>query len=406
MITKNSIAAAKRPPASRIYQRLIHPIVNSNTGADAAMLRANCQMLEHSFTQAHSRHSRSPTPLRIPTDGGTLDGLQLEGSRLPAHQAPTLVMVCPNACFYEEMLPLAAVHASWGCNVVLFNGRGIGRSEGTAHVVGDAVADMQAVLRHVCARCDNVGVWGWSLGAGLATEALARAPELRQKMKLLVSVRSFASLPWVAAGIAQASIHRMGGGLRRAATLRLQALQRKLVGALPAASGAWAAWLLGAAARYGAASVGLIVGLMAWPWQAVCRALAGAGPLRAQPIESSPAPAAAPLLVGQEPGAIAWSIATLTRILLWASGNDPLDGQRSLARLKLAERTVIYASAKDGLIAPLAQLRPRPRPAAKVIFLAGAGGHMAPNFVDELPYRQVFVSWIDRPGQEVFSGPR
>ena len=178
------------------------------------------------------------SPLSIATpDGIRLDGVHIPGKKegkKVSPQAPTLILFNGNGERYEcahgflettvesrgekvtVAYPISNISdfVALGYNVVLFNYRGVGKSEGRATRDG-LILDGDSILQYVLKRCrvpeEQVILFGHSLGGGVATQVAA----LHSKVNLC-HVRSFASLekevrvifgriaPWM--GIAAAKI--------------------------------------------------------------------------------------------------------------------------------------------------------------------------------------------------------
>ena len=124
-------------------------------------------------------------------------GTQLRGRIIHGgdDHAPLLVMVPGNAMTAADLEHEAEWHAkSFGCNVLVYDGRGQGRSDGKEKSLGDAVTDCRAAIEYARARSGQVGVWGFSLGGGIAAEALASLKAEGKSVALFVNNQSFGSL--------------------------------------------------------------------------------------------------------------------------------------------------------------------------------------------------------------------
>ncbi|HET6343380.1 MAG TPA: alpha/beta hydrolase, partial [Myxococcota bacterium] len=189
-------------PIKRGLASLVHPAASLYDAQQADAQR-----------EAHADLTR---PLSVVTeDGVALDGCIVSPARPSRRQRPVLVMVLGNAMYYETCLPLAATLAD-ACKieVMLYNGRGVGRSAGQETGTADAVRDCRAVLRHAAERYHNVGVYGFSLGGGISAVALKtlrlEEPVAMECVGLYLNVNSFPSLHHCVGGIFAGVL----GGLR------------------------------------------------------------------------------------------------------------------------------------------------------------------------------------------------
>jgi pimeloyl-ACP methyl ester carboxylesterase len=191
-------------PIKRGLASLVHPAASLYEAERADALR--------------ERYAELARPLSIVTeDGVTLDGCVVSTARRSCGQRPVLVMVVGNAMYYETCLPLAATLAD-ACkiDVLLYNGRGVGRSTGRELGTADAVRDCRAVLQHAMERYHRVGVYGFSLGGGISAVALKglrrEEPIAMERVSLYVNVNSFPSLHHCVGGIVAGVL----GGLQAA----------------------------------------------------------------------------------------------------------------------------------------------------------------------------------------------
>ncbi|RYF06272.1 MAG: alpha/beta fold hydrolase, partial [Deltaproteobacteria bacterium] len=120
------------------------------------------------------------------------------------------------ACL-EEALGMALAHR---VRVLLYNGRGVGRSLGRELTCADEVVDCEAVLRYAAQHSEHVAVVAFSLGAAVCTVALGRLRRAgvfaAAEPGLLVSRRSFTNLAAAAARLCVAAplVPAMQGLLR------------------------------------------------------------------------------------------------------------------------------------------------------------------------------------------------
>ena len=117
------------------------------------------------------------------------DGTRLHGWFIPASgvrdaaSAPSILHFHGNAgnieshVFFTEHLPPA------GFNVLIFDYRGYGRSEGSARRRATLIADGHAALEALLARPDvdphRIGMYGQSLGGSIGINVMADRPEIR-----------------------------------------------------------------------------------------------------------------------------------------------------------------------------------------------------------------------------------
>lgn len=107
---------------------------------------------------------------------------------------PTLIWCNPNAAYYETMVYQASWLNFWlshGCNLVLFNYSGYGRSTGCPSP-GKVTEDVDAVIEHLKAKgITQIGVYGRSIG-GICACHVARAH--CEVVKLLIADRTMSRL--------------------------------------------------------------------------------------------------------------------------------------------------------------------------------------------------------------------
>ena len=141
-----------------------------------------------------------PTPLPAQVRGAesiwfhSKDGTRLHAWFLPAHnqlkdahpdsrRAPTILHVHGNAgnilshIWFTDYLPPA------GFNLLIFDYRGYGQSEGAARKRSPLIEDAAAALDYLLTRPDvdpqRLGVYGQSLGGAIAMNVMADRPELK-----------------------------------------------------------------------------------------------------------------------------------------------------------------------------------------------------------------------------------
>ncbi|MCA9292085.1 MAG: alpha/beta fold hydrolase [Phycisphaerales bacterium] len=131
------------------------------------------------------------------------DGTALVGWFIPARSAPqpapTILHVHGNAGNITSHDWFSAYLPPAGFNVFIFDYRGYGQSAGRATRRRDLIADADAALDVLLARPDvnpgTIGVYGQSLGGGIALNLAAARPEIRS----VVTESAFASWRLVAA---------------------------------------------------------------------------------------------------------------------------------------------------------------------------------------------------------------
>jgi fermentation-respiration switch protein FrsA (DUF1100 family) len=127
----------------------------------------------------------------------TADGVRLHGWFLPA-QAPrrgSILFLHGNAQNISTHIASVAWLPADGFDVLLFDYRGYGRSEGSPSLPGlhlDFAAALEALFAHPKIDPDRVVVFGQSLGAALAITALAASPR-RQQVRALIVEGAFTS---------------------------------------------------------------------------------------------------------------------------------------------------------------------------------------------------------------------
>jgi fermentation-respiration switch protein FrsA (DUF1100 family) len=127
----------------------------------------------------------------------TTDGVRLHGWFLPA-RAPrrgSILFLHGNAQNISTHIASVAWLPAEGFDVLLFDYRGYGESEGSPSLAGlhlDFEAALQALLARSEIERDRVVVFGQSLGASLAITALAASP-WRQEVRALIIEGAFTS---------------------------------------------------------------------------------------------------------------------------------------------------------------------------------------------------------------------
>lgn len=150
--------------------------------------------------------SNVPNPYRVTQPVKTIelrfnavDGSKLRGSWLPAaqnnRQACTLVHAPSTAGDAKERLAAVSWLPQNGVNVLSFDYRGLGQSEGRPSLngmVADVHAAVEAASRQPAAQGGNVLLFGQGLGAASAIRAVQRMPKPPVVRSLLID-SSFAS---------------------------------------------------------------------------------------------------------------------------------------------------------------------------------------------------------------------
>jgi fermentation-respiration switch protein FrsA (DUF1100 family) len=112
-------------------------------------------------------------------DGVPLDGLFARG----ATRAPSVVLVAGFKSTRDSMLPYARFLHGAGYNVLLYDGRGLGRSGGRFSAGLREVDDARGAVAYLLERRDlrdhRCALLGVSLGAGVAIVAAARTPAVQ-----------------------------------------------------------------------------------------------------------------------------------------------------------------------------------------------------------------------------------
>jgi len=112
------------------------------------------------------------------------DGTRLAGWFVPTSpQAPTVILVHGFKSTRVQMLPYARFLVAAGYNVLLYDSRGCGASDGWRITLGaHEPDDVHAAVRYLSGRADlsakRFGALGISLGAGIVLLAAAREPQL------------------------------------------------------------------------------------------------------------------------------------------------------------------------------------------------------------------------------------
>lgn len=142
----------------------------------------------------YPERAATPAPAEFPgaemVTFTSADGTQLAGwfipsqnSAAPSTQAPTILHVHGNAgnitshIGFTEYLPAA------GFNLLLFDYRGYGESEGSARRRAPLIADTNAALDYLVSRPDidpnRIGMYGHSLGGAIGLNVMHDRPEIR-----------------------------------------------------------------------------------------------------------------------------------------------------------------------------------------------------------------------------------
>jgi fermentation-respiration switch protein FrsA (DUF1100 family) len=154
----------------------------------------------------------TPLPPEMPgaesVDFASADGTKLHGWFIPARNrapdagpAPTIIHVHGNAGNIEHHLYFSEFLPGSGFNLFIFDYRGYGQSEGRPRRREQLIADTHAAVDAVLARDDvdpgRIGVFGHSLGGGIALHVMAERDEIRAA----VIMSSFASFRDIAANV-------------------------------------------------------------------------------------------------------------------------------------------------------------------------------------------------------------
>lgn len=158
-------------------------LVAATTAIGASALLPGCAMVENFFFYPDATTYTLPSHFGLRHEDvffAAPDGSRLHGWWLPALRQPARASVLHlhgNAANITNHLPLAAWLPPAGFNVLMFDYRGFGRSEGRPTLHG-VVEDAQAALALLRARPDvdaeRLLVFGQSLGGATALRLLAR----------------------------------------------------------------------------------------------------------------------------------------------------------------------------------------------------------------------------------------
>lgn len=167
-------------------------------------------LLYHPEQPAHSRlYVPSPGMLGLPAESlqlKTRDGVLLHAwlVKQPPElfsQAPTLLYLHGNAGNIGHRLPnVGGLFHRCGCNILLLEYRGYGRSEGTPSEDGlylDAQAGLEYLLSHPALDQTRLFVFGRSLGGAVALD-LASRPDQAQHLLGVIVENTFCSIPEMA----------------------------------------------------------------------------------------------------------------------------------------------------------------------------------------------------------------
>lgn len=167
-------------------------------------------LLYHPEQPAHSRlYVPSPSMLGLPAeslqlkthDGVTLHAWLIKQPPEVFSQAPTLLYLHGNAGNIGHRLPnVGGLFHRCGCNILLLEYRGYGRSEGTPSEEGlylDAQAGLEYLLSHPGLDQTRLLVFGRSLGGAVALD-LASRPEQAQHLLGVIVENTFSSIPEMA----------------------------------------------------------------------------------------------------------------------------------------------------------------------------------------------------------------
>lgn len=167
-------------------------------------------LLYHPEQPAHSRlYVPSPSMLGLPAeslqlkthDGVTLHAWLIKQPPELFSQAPTLLYLHGNAGNIGHRLPnVGGLFHRCGCNILLLEYRGYGRSEGTPSEEGlylDAQAGLEYLLSHPGLDQTRLFVFGRSLGGAVALDLAAR-PDQAQHLLGVIVENTFSSIPEMA----------------------------------------------------------------------------------------------------------------------------------------------------------------------------------------------------------------
>jgi fermentation-respiration switch protein FrsA (DUF1100 family) len=179
--------------------------------AAAASVLAGCTMIEGMFFYPDRVQYARPADYGLAHEDVALvtaDGVRLHAWWLPAQGAAlaTVLHLHGNAANVSNHLPLVAWLPRAGCNVLMLDYRGFGRSEGRPTLDG-VLADARAALVHLRSRrgvdADRLVVFGQSLGGATALRLLAADAA---GVRLAVIDSAFASYRGIARDVALRSI--------------------------------------------------------------------------------------------------------------------------------------------------------------------------------------------------------
>jgi uncharacterized protein len=180
------------------------------------------------LTRSHPQASAAGFPVQNVQFTST-DGIKISGWLARANpKAPTIILVHGFKGNRTEMIPAAQILYKGGYNVLLYDSRGCGSSEGWDITLGAREPlDVLGAVTYLKGRSDlsnkHFGLVGNSLGSGIALMAAAREPSL---------LATVADSVWVDS---QAQIKRMGNMTKGPLTLPLlpyePALVDQLIGA-------------------------------------------------------------------------------------------------------------------------------------------------------------------------------
>ncbi len=115
----------------------------------------------------------------------TVDGVELSGNFIAGKRGnPAIVFCHDRGQSRAAVLPVALLHSRLGFNILVFDFRAHGRSQGDRSTLGIREReDVVAAVRYLETRADidpsSIGIWGEGMGAAAALFAATELPKLR-----------------------------------------------------------------------------------------------------------------------------------------------------------------------------------------------------------------------------------
>jgi len=178
-----------------ILQLLACSIVPSRIKYTKAHIESIHQFIRDEFPSEKDSDFRAQVvELKISSDGHILNGVEIINTKDP--DPCWVVFFLPNLALWEDMYyPLREIHKHTGANILCYNYRSCGLSEGTLIWEEDLIADGVIIMEHLLRRSmpEQILVHGFSIGGGVATQVVQR---LAQKgiFLTLCNERSFSSI--------------------------------------------------------------------------------------------------------------------------------------------------------------------------------------------------------------------